>query len=345
MKAVRFHEFGGPEVLKYEDVPDPQPRKDQVLVRVKACALNHLDLFIRKGLPGVKLPHINGSDVAGDIAEVGEYITDLKAGQRVLLAPMTFCGYCAECTQGRQNMCPQYSVLGYLNDGGNAEYIAVPRVNVIPIPEAVDGHSLTYDEAASLPLVFLTAWHMLVARCGIRPGHTILVLGGGSGIGSAAIQIGKMFGATVIATAGYENKLEQARDLGADYLINHYQQKISEEVKKITGKAMCDIVFEHVGKATWTESMKSLKPGGSLVTCGATTGPEVSFDIRFLFTRQLSFLGSFMGTMGDFHEVLRHVFSGKLKPVVDKSFPLRDAAAAHQRLEKGEQFGKVILNP
>lgn len=340
MKAVRIHEFGGPEVLKFEDAPEPHVRKDQVLVRVKACALNHLDLFIRKGLPNVKLPHINGSDVSGDIAEVGEYITDLKPGRRVLLVPMTFCGVCAACTTGQQNLCPQFSVLGYFNDGGNAEYIAVPRVNVLPIPD-----ELTYDEAASVPLVFVTAWHMLVSRCHIKPGDFVLVLGGGSGVGSAAIQICKLFNARVIATAGDEAKLEKSQELGADYVINHYQQKIGDEVKKITNKAMCDIVFEHVGKATWTESMKSLKPGGSLVTCGATTGPEASFDIRFLFARQLSFLGSFMGTMGDFHEVMQHIFSGRLKAVVDKSFPLREARAAHERLEKSEQFGKVVLNP
>ncbi|HEY6971879.1 MAG TPA: zinc-binding dehydrogenase [Candidatus Angelobacter sp.] len=340
MKAVRMHEFGGPEVLKFEDVPDPQLRKDQVLVRVKAVALNHLDLFIRKGLPNVKLPHINGSDVSGDIAQVGEYISDLKPGQRVLLAPMTFCGVCPACTRGEQNFCPQFTVLGYYNDGGNAEYIAVPRVNVLPIPE-----ELTYDEAASVPLVFLTAWHMLVSRAHVQPENSVLVLGGGSGVGSAAIQICKLFNARVIATAGDEAKLERARELGADYVINHYQQKIADEVKKITNRAMCDIVFEHVGKATWQESMKSLKPGGSLVTCGATTGPEASFDIRFLFARQLSFLGSFMGTMGDFHEVMKHIFSGKLKAVVDKSFPLREARAAHERLEKSEQFGKIVLNP
>jgi NADPH:quinone reductase-like Zn-dependent oxidoreductase len=186
---------------------------------------------------------------------------------------------------------------------------------------------------------------MLVSRCGIKPGDTVLVLGGGSGIGSIAIQICKLFGATCIATAGDENKLDQCRELGADFTINHYQQKIAEEVKKITNKQMCDIVFEHVGHATWTESMKSLRPGGKIVTCGATTGPEASFDIRFLFARQLSFLGSFMGTMGDFYEVMKHIFAGKIKPVVDRSFPLREAAAAHQRLEKSEQFGKVILNP
>lgn len=340
MKAVRIHEFGGPEVLKFEDVPEPQLRKDQVLIKVQAVALNHLDLFIRKGLPGIKLPHINGSDVSGTLAQVGEYITDLKSGQRVLLAPMTFCNVCPACTSGQQNLCPQFSVLGYLNDGGDAEYIAMPRVNVLPIPD-----DLTYDEAAAVPLVFVTAWHMLVSRCHLKPGDFVLVLGGGSGVGSAAIQICKLFNARVIATAGDEAKLEKSRELGADYVINHYQQKIADEVKKITSRAMCDIVFEHVGKATWTESMKSLKPGGCLVTCGATTGPEASFDIRFLFARQLSFLGSFMGTMGDFHEVMKHIFSGKLKAVVDKSFPLREARAAHERLEKSEQFGKVILNP
>src|SRR5438045_1640401 len=220
MKAVRFHEFGGPEVLKYEDVPDPQLRSDQVLVRVKACALNHLDLWVRKGLPGVKLPHINGSDVAGDIVEVGEYVSGLRSAQRVLLAPMTYCGNCEFCTDGRQNMCREFSVLGYAKDGGNCEFIAVPPQNVIPIP-----NELTYDEAASVPLVFLTAWHMLVGRAQIKAGEFALILGGGSGVGTAAIQIAKMLGARVIATAGDEAKLDQCRELGADYTINHYRDK------------------------------------------------------------------------------------------------------------------------
>jgi NADPH:quinone reductase-like Zn-dependent oxidoreductase len=340
MKAIRFHQFGGPEVLQYEDVPDPQLRKDQVLVRVKACALNHLDLWVRKGLPGVKLPHINGSDVSGDVAEVGEYITGLAKGQRVLLAPMVYCGHCEFCVRGKQNMCRQFTVLGNGVDGGNCEYIAAHQQNIIPIPS-----ELTYDEAASVPLVFLTAWHMLVSLCGVKPGDIILVLGGGSGVGSAAIQIGKLMGAKVIATAGDESKLDQSRELGADYTINHYQQKISEEVKKITAKAGVDIVFEHVGQATFEESVKSLKPGGKLVTCGATTGFEAKLDLRALFAKQLQFLGSYMGTMGELHAVLKHVFSGKLKPVVDKTFPLREARAAHERLEKGQQFGKVVLNP
>ncbi|HWC15797.1 MAG TPA: zinc-binding dehydrogenase [Terriglobales bacterium] len=340
MKAIRFHQFGGPEVLEYEDVPDIRPREDQVLIRVRACALNHLDLWIRKGLPGVKLPHINGSDVAGEIVEVGSYVSGVKRGLRVLLAPMVFCNHCAQCTAGQQSFCREFSVLGYANDGGNADYIAVPEVNVIPIPD-----SLSYDEAASVPLVFLTAWHMLVSRAAIKAGDAVLVLGGGSGVGSAAIQICKMLGATVIATAGDERKLEKSRELGADHTIHHYKQKIGEEVRRLTAKAGVDIVFEHVGSATWDDSVRSLRPGGTLVTCGATTGPEARFDIRVLFSRQLSFVGSYMGTMRDLHEVLKHVFAGRLKAVADRVFPLSEARAAHERLEKSEQFGKIVLNP
>ena len=340
MKAVRFHEFGGPEVLRFEEVAAPTMRKDQIMVRVKACALNHLDLWIRTGLPGIRLPHINGSDVAGDVVEVGEYITDLKAGQRVLLAPMTYCGHCAYCARGEQNLCRQFSVLGYSGDGGNAEFIVATRPNVVPIP-----NELSYDEAAALPLVFLTAWHMLVSRCDVKAGQTVLVLGGSSGVGSAAIQVAKMLDATVIATAGDASKLERARDLGADHIIDHYNQHIAEEVRKITAKEGVDIVFEHVGAATWEESVRSLKPGGKLVTCGATTGPQAQFDLRVLFARQLSFLGSYMGTLGELHEVLKHVFAGRLKAVVDKTFPLSEARAAHERLQEGRQFGKIILNP
>jgi NADPH:quinone reductase-like Zn-dependent oxidoreductase len=340
MKAVRIHEFGGPEVLRYEDVPDPKPRKDQALVRVKACAMNHLDFWVRKGLPGVNLPHILGSDVAGEIVELGEYVTGFKPGQRVLLAPMDFCNRCAKCVAGFQNQCPQFTVLGNRVDGGNCELIAVAPVNVIPFPDTMD-----FNQAASVPLVFLTAWHMLVGRAGIRPGQTVLVLGAGSGVGIAAIQIAKLFHTRVITTAGDEKKLEKARVLGADHGINHYQQKISEEVKKLTEKEGVDIVVEHVGAATWEESMKCLKPAGTLVTCGATTGPSASFDLRFLYSRQLSLLGSYMGTMGELYDVLGHVFAGRLKPVVDRTFALKDIRAAHDYMEKSQMFGKVVLNP
>ena len=340
MKAVRIHQFGGPEVLTYEDVPDPRPRKDQVLVRVRACALNHLDLFVRKGLPGVNLPHILGSDIAGEIVEIGEYVNGFKTGQRVLLAPMTFCGRCPKCVAGLQNQCRQFTVLGNAVDGGNCERIAAPAGNVIPIPDALD-----FNQAASVPLVFLTAWHMLIGRAALRAGQTVLILGANSGVGIAAIQIARMFHARIITTAGDERKSQAALELGADHVINHYQQKISQEVRKITKGEGVDIVIEHVGQATWDESVKSLKASGTLVTCGATTGPNVGIDLRFLFSRQLSLLGSYMGTMSELHEVLSHVFAGRLKPVIDHIFPLKDTRIAHEYMEKSQMFGKIVLNP
>jgi NADPH:quinone reductase-like Zn-dependent oxidoreductase len=339
MKAVRIHQFGGPEVLSYEDIPDPLLRKDQVTVRVRACSLNHLDVWVRKGLPGVKLPHILGSDIAGEVAEIGEYVSGFTTGQRVLVAPMHFCGHCENCVEGLQNQCRTFTVLGNGVDGGNCELIAVPPANVIPIPE-----SLGFAQAASVPLVFVTAWHMLVGRAGMRPGQTVLVLGASSGVGIAAIQIAKLFHCRVITTAGDEAKLAKGKELGADYGINHYQQRISEEVRKITNKEGVDIVVEHVGEATWDESVRSLKSGGTLVTCGATTGPNVAIDLRHLFARQLSLLGSYMGTMGELHEVFNHVIAGRLKPVVDRVFPLSEIRAAHEYLEKSQMFGKVVLS-
>jgi len=340
MKAVRIHQFGGPEVLKYEDIPDPQPRKDQVLIRVKACSLNHLDLWVRKGLPGVKLPHILGSDVAGEIVEIGEYVSGFTTGQRVLVAPMHFCGYCVNCLAGKQNQCREFTVIGNAVDGGDCELIAVPGANIIPFPDSLD-----FNLAASVPLVFVTAWHMLIGLAGVRPGQTVLVLGGSSGVGIAAIQIAKLFHCRVITTAGDDKKLEKAHALGADHGINHYKQKISEEVRKITNKAGVDIVVEHVGVATWDESIRSLKTVGTLVTCGATTGAEVKIDLRHLFARQLRLLGSYMGTMAELHEVLSHVFAGRLKPVLDRTFPLGEIRAAHECLENGQIFGKVVVNP
>jgi len=342
MKAVRINEFGGPEVLRYEDAPDPQLRKYQVLVRLRACAMNHLDIWVRKGLPGVKLPHILGSDIAGAIVEVGEYVSGFQPGQRVLLAPMHFCNHCAKCVAGLQNQCREFTVLGNAVDGGNCELIAVPAVNVIPIPGS---SNLDFNQAASVPLVFLTAWHMLTGRAAIRPGQTVLVLGANSGVGIAGIQIAKFLQCRVIATAGDDHKMAKARELGADHVINHYQQKISEEVRKITNKEGVDIVLEHVGPATWDESVRSLKPAGTLVTCCATTGPQVGIDLRFVYSRQLSILGSYMGTMGELHEVLKHVFSGTLKPVVDRTFALSEARAAHEYMEKSQMFGKIVLNP
>jgi NADPH:quinone reductase-like Zn-dependent oxidoreductase len=300
--------------------------------------MNHLDLWVRKGLPGVKLPHIPGSDIAGEIVEVGDYITEFKTGQRVLIAPMHFCNHCEKCTAGSQNQCREFTVLGNAVDGGDCELIAVRQVNVIPIPDSLD-----FIQAASVPLVFLTAWHMLVGRAGVRPGQTVLVLGANSGVGIAGIQIAKLFDCTVITTAGDDRKAAKARELGADHVINHYQQKISDEVRKITNKQAVDIVLEHVGPATWDESLRSLKPAGTLVTCGATTGPQVGIDLRFVYSRQLSILGSYMGTMGELHEVLKHVFRGRLKPVIDRTFPLFEIRVAHEYMEKSRMFGKIVL--
>jgi NADPH:quinone reductase-like Zn-dependent oxidoreductase len=339
MKAVRIHQFGGPEVLTNEDIPAPRLRQDQVMVRVRACSLNHLDVWVRKGLPGVKLPHILGSDIAGEVVEVGEYVSGFKAGQRILVAPMHFCGHCEKCVEGLQNQCRIFTVFGNAVDGGNCEFFAAPAANLVPIPESLD-----FIRAASVPLVFVTAWHMLVGRAGMRPGQTVLVLGASSGVGIAAIQIAKLFHCRVITTAGDEAKLAKGRELGADYGIDHYKQKISEEVRKITNKEGVDIVVEHVGAATWDESVKSLKSGGTLVTCGATTGPNVAIDLRHLFARQLSLLGSYMGTMGELHAVLRHVFAGRLKPVVDRVFPLTEIRAAHEYMENSLMFGKVVLS-
>jgi NADPH:quinone reductase-like Zn-dependent oxidoreductase len=340
MKAVRIHEHGGPEVLRYEDVPEPQFKANEVLVRVRACALNHLDLWVRKGIPGIRLPHVLGSDVAGEVTAVGELCERIKPGQRVLLSPGLSCRQCIKCLLGRDNECPRYGLLGAPHAGGNREFINVPEYAVIPIPD-----DLGFNEAAATPLVFLTAWHMLLGRAHLQAGEDVLVLAASSGVGQAAIQIAKLFHCRVIATAGGDAKLAKATELGADHVIDHYQQDILAEVRRITGKRGVDVVFEHVGIATWPKSVASLAPAGRLVTCGATTGFDAKVDLRFLFNRQQSLLGSFMGTMGELHTVLPFVFRKQLKPVIDRVFPMSEVAAAHRYLEEKEQFGKVLLLP
>jgi NADPH:quinone reductase-like Zn-dependent oxidoreductase len=342
MKAARLHQHGGPDVLVYEDVPDPKIRPDQVLVRVRACSLNHLDLFVRAGIPGMKfpMPHILGCDIAGEVVAVGELCERVKPGWRVLLSPGQSCRQCEQCLSGNDNLCRRYTMFGYAIDGGNCELLAAPEYSVIQIPDG-----LGFDEAAAAPLVFLTAWHMLMARAKLQPGEDVLVLAASSGVGTAAIQIAKMFQCRVIATAGGDAKLAKARELGADHVIDHYQQDISAEVKKLTGKRGVDVVIEHVGLATWQKSLESLAPAGRLVTCGATTGFDARIDLRYLFSKQWSLLGSFMGTMGELHQVLKFVFRKQLRPVVDRVFPLEEIRAAHQHLEEKQQFGKVIMRP
>ena len=340
MKAIVFEQHGPPNVLKFIDVPQPVIKPNEVLVRVKACALNHLDLWVRQGLPGVSfpLPHIPGSDVAGEIAQVGSDVTSVRVGQKVVLAPGVTCGKCPACVSGLDNRCRHFTNLGYMIDGGCAEFVRVPEVNCLPYPE-----NLSFEEAAAVPLVFQTAWHMLVGRAQLQPGEDVLILGASSGVGSAAIQIAKFFGARVITTAGTDEKLQKAKQLGADHGINHKSQKIREEVRRITNKRGVDVVFEHVGTATWDESIASLAPSGRLVTCGATTGFDAKIDLRFLFSRQLSLLGSYMGTKSELHTVLKLVAAGRLEPIVDRIFPLAEAAAAHAYLESSSQFGKVVL--
>ena len=340
MKAVVFTQHGGPEVLQYTNVPEPTIGPGDVLVHVRACALNHLDLWVRGGLPNVPipLPHIPGSDIAGEIAQVGAEVTTVRPGQKVVLTPLVSCGKCPMCVAGLDNRCPKATNLGYMIDGGYAEFVRAPEVNCLPYPE-----NLSFEEAASIPLVFQTAWHMLLARAELKPAEDVLVLGAGSGIGSAAIQVAKLFGARVIATAGSDAKLQKARELGADHLINHKTQRIRDEVRRVTNKRGVDVVFEHVGTATWDDSLASLALCGRLVTCGATTGYDAKVDIRFLFVRQLSLLGSYMGVKSELQPIMKLVAAGRLKPVVDRIFPLAEAADAHRYLESGEQFGKVVL--
>ncbi len=343
MKAVRFHEHGGIDVLRYEDVPEPKIGPTEVLVRVRACALNHLDLWLRQGLPGrsIPLPRIVGSDIAGEIAEVGSAVTRVKVGQRVLISPGLSCGQCPACLNGRDNFCPDYEVIGSSrSDGGYAEYVKVPEVNIVPIPDQI-----SFEEAAAFPLVFLTAWHMLVTRAGVRPGETVLVIAAGSGVGMAAIQIAKLFGARVLATAGTEAKLQKAKEVGADEVINHSTQDLLQEVKRLTERRGVDIVIEHVGTAVFEKCVLSLAPGGRLVTCGVTSGYETRLDLRYLFSRQLSLLGSFMGSKGELLEAFPFFVQGRLKPIIDHVFPLEEAAAAQRLMEERAHFGKILLKP
>jgi len=330
MKAVRFHQHGGPEVLRYEDAPDPQPAEGRAIVRVRACALNHLDLWERRGLDRVKLPlpHISGADVAGEV---------LETGQRVMLQPGLRCGACAPCRRGDDNQCVHYDVLGLRSDGGYAELIAVPLENLIPIPATLD-----FITAAAFPLTFLTAWHMLVARGRLRDGDVVLVLAGGSGVGQAAIQLARHFGARVFATSAPE-KAARTRALGAEQVFDHYSVDFSKEVRRLTDGRGADIVVEHVGEATWDRSVRALATGGRLVTCGATSGFAASLDLRHLFARQLSLLGCYMGRFAELDSAAQLLFDGRVTPVIDEVFPLERAADAQRRLENKGQFGKVVL--
>lgn len=343
MKAVRFHEHGGPEVLRYEEAPDPTPRSTEVLLRVKAVALNHLDVWLRKGLPGMKvpLPKIGGCDIAGEVVALGAMCSRITVGQRILVSPGISCGQCAACLRGDDNLCRHFKIIGgYVMDGGCAELVCVPEVNCIPLPDNLD-----YPGAAAVPVAFLTAWNMLVRQAHLAAGEDVLVMGAGSGVGTAAVQIAKLFSARVIAVAGTDEKLAKAKELGADEGINHMRQDLGHEIKRLTGKRGVDVVFEHVGGATWATLIPSLAGGGRLVTCGATAGYEAAVDIRYLFSKSISILGAFLGTKTDMLDVVGHLQRGRLHPVIDRTLPLAKGPEGHRLLEDRAVFGKVVLVP
>ena len=342
MKAVVFERFGGPEVLEVRDVPDPVIAPDEALVRVRACGINHLDFWVRGGLRGLDLemPHILGNDIVGEILSVGAAVRHLKPGDRTLVLPTLSCGLCAQCFAGDDNLCRQYDVIGRRRNGGYAEKVAVPAVNCLPYPG-----NLGWEQAAAVPLVFLTAWHMLIGRAKLVAGEDVLVIGAGSGVGSAAIQIARMIGARVIATAGDAEKLERARALGAHEGIDHSREDIGARTRELTAKKGVEVVFEHVGGKVFEQAIGALARNGRLVTCGATIGGEVKLDVNLLFGRHLALLGSWMGRRSELVEVLKFVRDGRLKPVVDRALPLDQAREAHRLIEAREHFGKVVLVP
>jgi NADPH:quinone reductase-like Zn-dependent oxidoreductase len=341
MKAARFHQHGGPDVLQYEDAPDPTVPEGWALVRVRACALNHLDIWQRRGLDRVTipLPHISGADIAGEVVSVNGPST-VAAGTRVMLQPGMSCGSGVACREGRENQCRKYDVLGYQSAGGYAELVTVPASSLIPIPDHID-----FVTASAFPLTFVTAWHMLVTLARVREGDTVLVLAAGSGVGQAAIQIARAKGARVFATAGGAEKLEKARALGAVEVVDHYRQDITAEMRRLTSNRGVDIVVEHVGVATFEKCVKSLAVGGRLVTCGATTGYDARLDLRLLFAKQLQVIGSYMGTPGELLTASAGLFAGTFTPVVARTYSLADAAEAHRALESSQHFGKIVLLP
>jgi NADPH:quinone reductase-like Zn-dependent oxidoreductase len=342
MKAAAIRAHGGPEVVNVEELPDPSPGPGEVVVHVKAAAVNHLDLWVCRGWAGLKLtfPHVLGSDAAGVVESVGAGVATPRAGDEVVVNPALGCGRCERCRAGHENLCLRFSILGEHVSGGQAERLAIRAENVLPKPA-----NLSFEEAAAVPLTFLTAWHALVGRAGLRLGETVLVHAAGSGVGVAAVQIAKLLGARVIATAGSDAKLSKARALGADEVVNYETQDFVQEVRRLTGKRGVDVVFEHVGKKTWEGSIKSVTVGGRIVTVGATTGADPLTDLRHVFFRQISVLGSTMGTGAELMEVLRLVGEGKLRPVVDRVLPLAEVRRAHSLLAERAQFGKIVMVP
>jgi NADPH:quinone reductase-like Zn-dependent oxidoreductase len=337
-----LREHGGPEVIHAEDIPTPEPAPGEVRVRIRAIALNHLDLWVRRGGPAFKLqyPHRLGSDLAGTVDAVGAGVAGIAAGERVVVQPGLSCGRCASCLSGHDNLCRDYKILGENAQGGYAEYLCVPAVNIVPAPANLDD----VHAAASL-LTFMTAWQMVVHKAQVAPGDTVLVQGAGSGVGVAAIQIAKLYGARVIATAGGAAKLARATELGADHVVDYTTGDFVATCKQLTGKRGVDAVIEHVGGDVFAASLRAVRAGGRVVTCGATAGFHPAIDLRHIFFRQVEVLGSTMASKADLLAVLAHVAAGRLKPIVHEVLPLDRAADAHRILEERRAFGKVVLQP
>ncbi|MFQ5746192.1 MAG: zinc-binding dehydrogenase [Gemmatimonadota bacterium] len=342
MRAAFFRRHGDPEVIELGEAPEPAVASGSVVVEVRAAALNHLDLWVRRGIPGLELqlPHIGGSDVAGIVAEVGPDAGAWTPGDRVIVNPGLSCGACEWCGRGEESLCRDYRILGEHVAGGFAERVRVPAGNLLLLPEG-----LAFEEAAAVPLVFQTAWRALKGRARLEEGETVLVTGGSGGVSTAAVQIGKLLRATVIAvTSGAENAA-RLRALGADEVVDRQTASFPDEVSAITGGRGVDVVLDSVGEATWKDCLRSLARGGRLVTYGATTGPGAALDLRHVFWKQLAVLGSTMASRAEFEEVMGHVFEGRLRAVVADVLALEEARTAHERLERGDAFGKLVLTP
>jgi len=343
MRAALFRSHGGPEVMEVAEVPVPVPGPGEVQLRVKAAALNHIDLWMRRGLPAMKiaLPHITGGDACGLVSAIGAGVRGVTEGDRILVNPALTCGRCRECLGGRDHLCAEFRMLGEHTDGGMAEFVVVPAANLVKLPPGAE--RLADTELAAVPTTFITVWHMLVDNARVRPGETVLVLGAGSGVGVAAIQIAKLFGARVIAAASTARKLELARALGADETIDYVAEELVAAVKRVTGRRGADIVVEHTGAATFPKSVVACARGGRIVTCGATDGYEAPLNLRHVFWRHLSILGSTMGPKSCLFEVVDRMVAGQLRAVVDRVLPLAEIQAAHRALEAREAFGKIVL--
>lgn len=337
MKAVRFHQHGGPDVLRCEEVPTPAPGPGEVLVALRAAALNHLDLFVREGIPGVRLPHIGGADGAGVIAAAGPDAHRYPVGTRVFFDPGISDATCRYCARGDNSLCDQWAILGEHRDGTFAQAVALPEVNCRPIPTA-----FSFQEAAAFPLVFLTAWRLLMTKARVQPGETVLIIGIGGGVAQAALQLAKLAGATVFVTSSSSEKLARARTMGADAGINHADTDFSHEAWNLTGKRGVDVVVDSVG--LWDRSIRALGKGGRLVVPGATAGPKVELDARRVFARQVAIYGSTMGSRSDWDRLVALAEEGKVRPVIDRAFPLQAAAEAQKWLASGQQFGKIVLD-